>query len=264
MPEDFPYIKEGEGERVVLCLPGMFGRPEQWRPVLTRLAAEFSMICLGLPLDYRQGWLNPEAPDLEGLIAYVEKFLAVYGLDRVVLCGNSLGGQVAVTFAGRYPERVQALILTGSAGLFERSLANGKFIRVDRQFVDQQAQFILYNTAVLDDAYLDEVVALLTDRRQRLFLVRLAKASSRFDLRAHLPGLHLPILLVWGRQDRITPPEVGVEFQTLLPQATLAVLEACGHSPPLEQPAAFSLVMQDFLHSLAGRDGLQPGAKASP
>lgn len=252
----------GQGKRVILCLPGMFGRPEQWRPVMTRLAGEFTMFCLNLPLDYRQGWLNHQSPDLEDLLAYVQKFLAFQGLDQVVLCGNSLGGQVAVAFASRYPEQVQALILTGSAGLFERSLAAGKFIRVDRQFVDQQARLILYNTAALDDAYLDEVVALLADRRQRLFLVRVAKASSRFDLRAHLPAMHLPVVLVWGRQDQITPPAVGAEFQALLPQAELAVIEACGHAPPLEQPAAFSQVIRDFLHS-ALSDHAIPGPRDS-
>lgn len=224
----------------------MFGRPEQWWPVLQRLAAEHTAICLGLPLDYRQGWLDPAAPALEDLSAYVGHFLKVQGLEQVTLCGNSLGGQVAVAFACRHPERVQALVLTGSAGLFERSLADGKFIRVDRQFVRQQAEMILHKTAVVDDAYLDEVVAMLADRRQRLFLVRLAKASSRFDLRAQLPGLDLPVLLVWGRQDRITPPAVGAEFQALLPRATLTIVDRCGHAPPLEQPEAFSQALLDF------------------
>lgn len=79
----------------------------------------------------------------------------------------------------------------------------------------------------------------------------MAKASSLFDLRAHLPGLHLPVLLVWGRQDRITPLEVGMEFQALLPQAALAVIEDCGHAPPLEQPEAFSQIMLAFLEGLA-------------
>lgn len=258
MPSDFPCIQGGVGEQVVLCLPGMFGHPEQWRPLMAALAAEFTLLCLGLPLDYRQGWLNPKAPDLEGLTAYVWEFMQAKGLEQVVLCGNSLGGQVAVHLCCRHPERVQALILTGSAGLFERSLAGGKFIRVDRQFVDQQAQLILSNTAVLADDYLDGIVNLLRDRRQRLFLVRLAKASSRFDLRLQLSGLHLPVLLVWGREDQITPLTVGEEFLARLPQAQLAVIDHCGHAPPLEQPAAFSQVVRDFLAQLPREESSPP------
>ncbi|MBM4289680.1 MAG: alpha/beta hydrolase, partial [Deltaproteobacteria bacterium] len=207
MPTDFYYTSRGRGEKTVLCLHGLFGSPDNWTPVMEYLQNEFSLIALRLPLNYRDDWLDPAAPEFGQLTDYVKEFVSQKNLSRVILCGNSLGGQVAIDFCWRYGEQARGLILTGSAGLFERNLASGGFIRVDREFVEQQAGWILFNKAVITSSYIDEIMALLTDRRQRLFLVRLAKAASRFKVATLLGHLRLPVLIVWGRQDAITPPE---------------------------------------------------------
>ncbi len=69
------------------------------------------------------------------------------GLDRVVLCGNSLGGQMALDLYLRQPERVERLILSGSAGLFERNLAGSKAPRLCRNYIREQACEIFYDPA---------------------------------------------------------------------------------------------------------------------
>ncbi len=158
MQDSFPHLRVGREGEVVVCLPGMFGRAEQWLPVMEGLADECTTFCLDLPLDYRQGWLAPEAPTVTGLTDYVAAFLTRQGLGEVVLCGNSLGGQVALDFSRRFPAQVKALVLTGSAGLFERSLASGKFILLDLDFIQQQADLILHRREVLDRAYLQQIL----------------------------------------------------------------------------------------------------------
>jgi pimeloyl-ACP methyl ester carboxylesterase len=62
-----------------------------------------------------------------------------------------------------------------------------------------------------------------------------------------LPRVTNPALIVWGREDRIVPVVCGEQYRRLLPNARLAVLERCGHLPPLEQPDAFARLVLDFL-----------------
>ena len=72
---------------------------------------------------------------------------------------------------------------------------------------------------------------------------------------AHLlGGVATPTLVVWGRQDRIVPPICGEQYQRLLPNATLHLLDQCGHLPPLEHPDAFAQLVLDFV------DGPRPAA----
>jgi len=56
-----------------------------------------------------------------------------------------------------------------------------------------------------------------------------------------------PTLIVWGREDRAVPVECGEQYRQGLPNATLTVLERCGHLPPIEQPDAFARLVLDFL-----------------
>jgi pimeloyl-ACP methyl ester carboxylesterase len=69
-----------------------------------------------------------------------------------------------------------------------------------------------------------------------------------------LPRVEAPTLVVWGRQDRIVPPICGEQYQRLLPNATLHLLDRCGHLPPLEHPDAFAQLVLDFV------DGPRPAA----
>ena len=64
-----------------------------------------------------------------------------------------------------------------------------------------------------------------------------------------LPRVTAPTLVVWGREDGIVPVECGEQYRRLLPHATLAVLERCGHLPLIERPDEFAALVTDFLGS---------------
>ena len=66
-------------------------------------------------------------------------------------------------------------------------------------------------------------------------------------LRHLLPGVRTPTLLVWGREDAITPLDSGEIYQRAIPRARLTVLEHCGHMPEMEKPAEFVGLVRDFL-----------------
>jgi len=85
--------------------------------------------------------------------------------------------------------------------------------------------------------------------RNREATARLTWKPYMFNPRlAHfLPRVTRPALIVWGREDRIVPAICGEQYQRLLPNATLHVLERCGHLPPVEHPDRFARLVLDFL-----------------
>jgi len=68
-----------------------------------------------------------------------------------------------------------------------------------------------------------------------------------------LPRVKTPTLVVWGRQDGIVPLVCGEQYARLMPRARLAVLESCGHLPPVEKPAEFADLVLGFLGTARAR-----------
>ena len=252
IPEPFRYLEAGpkSSPTAIVFLHGLFGRPENWQLVLDALADEYYGLALQLPIDHQPHRRPQDVPSIHPLADFVRDFLDDRGIGRAVLCGNSLGGQVAIDFGLRYPERAERLVLTGSAGLFERNLSGGELPKATREFIREKAREIFYDPdPIVTDELIADVQRMLSDRHYVRFLLRVAKATRNYNVRGVLSRLHLPTLVLWGRDDRITPPSVACEFYENLPHARLVFLERCGHSPPLERPRAFSRALRSFLKS---------------
>ena len=93
----------------------------------------------------------------------------------------------------------------------------------------------------------EDIYSMLGDRRYRRFMLKVAMASRDRCMQGELHRVNTPTLIIWGRDDTITPPSVAREFAESIPQAELVFLDQCGHSPPMEQPAAFSALLHSFL-----------------
>lgn len=103
---------------------------------------------------------------------------------------------------------------------------------------------------------------MLTDRRYVRFLIRVAKATRDRNMKDELDQLTMPTLIIWGRDDLITPPFVAEEFQQGIPNARLVFLDQCGHAPPIEQPRQFARVMRRI--SGGFRAGTAPRLRGGP
>jgi pimeloyl-ACP methyl ester carboxylesterase len=244
--EPFRFLERGQGKAVVL-LHGLFGRPENWVPIIEDLSDEFHLLAPQFPIDHQPHRRSQDFRSIHQLTDYVRAFLDHAGIERASIGGNSLGGQVAIDFCLRYPKRAQQLIITGSAGLFERSLSGGRIPQVTREFIREKACEIFYDPKHVTEELVDEVQQMLRDRTYVRFLIKVAKATRNYNVKDELAKLKLPTLIVWGRDDQITPPSVAKEFKENLENAWLVFLDRCGHSPPIEQPRAFSQVLREFL-----------------
>jgi 2-hydroxy-6-oxonona-2,4-dienedioate hydrolase len=240
-----PYLEVGRGRPVVL-LHGIFGSIHNWEGFLRHAPEGFRFIVPAIPIFT----LPLEQCTIPGLSGYVADLLLRLGLKQVVLGGNSLGGHLALDVALARPEMVDALILTGSSGLFERGFDSGVPIRPGDDWVRAKAMEVFYGPDAVTDDIVDGVRAVVEDRAQLLRAIRTAKSAKRTHMGGRLREIAMPTLLLWGRQDRVTPPDVAEEFHAGIPGSKLVYVEECGHAPMIECPAEFARLVGQFLRGL--------------
>ena len=247
--EPFRYLECGDGDTTVVLLHGLFGSPENWQPILDELSDEFRVLAPQFPIDHRPDRRPQDFRSIHQLTVYVHDFLDFMGVEHAAIGGNSLGGQVAIDFCLEYPDRAEKLVITGSAGLFERSLSGGQIPKVTREFIREKACEIFYDPRHVTEELVDEVQRMLMDRAYVRFLLRIAKATRNYNVKEELAKLKLPVLIVWGLDDQITPPSVAREFHENLEHSRLEFIDRCGHSPPIEQPDRFGAILKTFLRN---------------
>ena len=245
---EFRWLERGHGEAVVL-LHGLMGEMGHWEPVLEHLGGGCRAMAPLLPI------FDPRLaePSLEALADHVVRGLDGLGIERAVVGGNSLGGHVALTLALRCPARVSGLILTGSSGLFERGFTRNVPHVPTAEYVREKMEEIFYDPDLVTPSWVEAVRRLVTTRSSALRVIQFARAAKRDHLEPRLPEITAPALLVWGKEDRITPAEVAERFQRLIPQAELTYITNCGHAPMLEHPAVFARIVAEWLRETAPR-----------
>jgi pimeloyl-ACP methyl ester carboxylesterase len=232
-----------QAQRALVLLHGLMGHVSNWDSLVEHFRTRYRVY----PIDF--DIFDPKAPyfTVESLTECVREKLNELGVGRTVVFGNSMGGQIAINFALTERERVDGLVLTGSAGLLERSLAKDAPLNPSREYMRERAKEVFYNPALVTDEIVEDLYRTLGSLHNKLRLVKLARSVREFDLHDLLPEVTAPTLLIWGRQDTITPVSVAQTFTDRLPNARLRVLDRCGHAPNIERPEEFNRLVEEFL-----------------
>lgn len=239
---EFRWLERGAGEPIVL-LHGLMGQMHHWDAVLEGLEGGYRPIALTLPIFHH----DLREPSLDGLARHVLRFLDALDIPRTVIGGNSLGGHVALRLGLDHGERVSGLVLTGSSGLFERGFTSGVPHRPDRGWVRRKMEEVFFDPGLVTEGWVEDVHRMVTTPASALRVLRFARDARRENLENRLGEIRVPTLLVWGMEDRITPPDVAERFRGLIPDAQLWHLARCGHAPMLERPEPFAEVVADWL-----------------
>jgi pimeloyl-ACP methyl ester carboxylesterase len=106
---------------------------------------------------------------------------------------------------------------------------------------------IFYDPTLVSPEWVEAVLRVVSARDSALRVLQAARASKRRNLEDCLAAIGVPACIVWGEDDRITPPEVGRRFHALLPESDLFLVPRCGHAPMLEQPETFNAILTGWL-----------------
>jgi len=255
-PSRFRWTERGDGDPVVL-LHGLMGEMDHWESALETLGAFCRPIALELPL-FDPGLVDVSVP---GLADYVRRFMEALELRSAVIGGNSLGGHLALELALAHPEQVTGLILSGSSGLFERTFTRKVPHRPSAAYVREKMEEIFYDPTLVTPEWVESIRRIVTTPRLAVRVLRVARSAKRHNLEERLGDVRVPTLIVWGKEDRITPAEVAERFHAGIPGSQLVYLPNCGHAPMLEQPEAFDAVVSEWLSEQRVRAGRTGGCR---
>lgn len=240
---EFSYVEAGEGPALVL-LHGLMGALSNFKDVMDHFKSRYTVTIPLMPLfdiPVNEAGVKP-------LYEYIRRFVKYKGYKKVSLLGNSLGGHVALVYAVHHSGELNHLILTGSSGLYENAFGGSYPKREDREFIRKKVEVTFYDPAIAGDELVDEVFEMLNDRRKLVSIIAIAKNAIRYNMADELHHINAPTCLIWGRNDTITPPEVGEDFKRLIRGSELFWIDKCGHAPMMEHPAEFNRVLEDWLN----------------
>ena len=242
----FDYLEVGEGETLMLC-HGLFGALSNFSDLIEKFRHTHKVVVPILPLFD----LDILHTTVSGLEKHIAAFIEHKNYTKIHLLGNSLGGHVALVYVLKHPERVKSLTLTGSSGLFENAMGDSYPKRGDYEYIKNKTAQTFYDPAVATPELVDEVFEITKNRIKVIKIIALAKSAIRHNLGEELNQIQQPTLLIWGKNDIVTPPFVAEEFKKLIPNSQLHFIDKCGHAPMMEVPVEFNSILEKFLGSLS-------------
>jgi pimeloyl-ACP methyl ester carboxylesterase len=225
------YFEAGVGQPLVL-IHGLSGSVRWWERNLEFLAQSFRVYALDL-LEYGEGTSRMQFA-LRKAPERIAGWMRACGIERASVIGHSMGGAIAAELAADFPALVHRLILVTAAAAFPRS------------WLPLSPEAILRNAPYFPQ---DLIPLLIQDaaRTGPRLLFRATKDLLMSDLRAKLPLIQAPTLVIWGIYDGILPLSVGENLMKLVRDRQLVVMERVGHCPMWEDPVEFNRVVSEFL-----------------
>lgn len=239
----FKYIETKGGENNLLLLHGLFGALSNFSGILRHFGENYNVVVPILPIFE----LSLRKLSVSGLVEHLAKFVEKKNYNSVHVLGNSLGGHIALLYALAHPEKVESITLTGSSGLFESAMGSTFPKRGDYEYIKKKTQDTFYNPEIASKELVDEVFDTVNDRNKAIRVIATAKSAIRHNLRDKLQHIKAPTLLIWGKEDKVTPAFVGEEFNQLIENSRLHMVEQCGHAPMMEHPQIFNDYLESFL-----------------
>ena len=223
-----------------------------WQPFHEELSRTHKVYVPSLPGfsgTPRPGWVS----SITDLAHFTQELVHTLGLGRHILVGSSMGGWLAAEMAAMSQHQLKGLILIDPVGIKPRK---GEIAEIFMVGADVRAKLRFHDTSQVANyaEYARELTPeeANTDHSNREMASRLCWRPYMHNpsLPHYLNKVSIPALIVWGKQDAIVPVECGELYQQALGNATLKVIDNCGHSPQIEKPQEFQTIVSEFLGGL--------------
>jgi pimeloyl-ACP methyl ester carboxylesterase len=262
------YAEEAGAGPPVVLLHGLGGSGYTWRYMVPGLARSHRVIAIDLkgfgrsdkPADQRYAAVDQAA--------YVRAFLERRGLRGITLAGHSFGGAVALAVTMEFnrqgqADRVARLVLMDTPALPQPLSPTVKLLQkpvLPLLVLSVLPPIVVAQLSLVND---DGAFAHLTPNDVSMYAAPLADPGAahalvttaqrivpeNFDaLIRRYPTVRQQTLLLWCRHDTVVPVTTGVRLARMLPNASLRLIERCGHTPPEENPGAATAQLLRFLH----------------
>lgn len=256
------FDRAGSGPLVVF-LHGIGGNRSNWTGQLEALEDAF----LAVAWDARGYGGSDDYPGpltFDDFSVDLLRLLEHLGSASAHVVGLSMGGRIALDFYERHPERVASLVLCDAFPGFDAESftpeQRAEFVRsrkepllagkTPREMAPPVAKTLVSPAAspAVIDQLIESMAALHTDS-----YIKAIEATTHYERVADLARVTVPVQLIVGEDDRLTPPALSESMAAQLPEARLDVLEKAGHLTNLERPEAFNAILRRFLLEVRDR-----------
>jgi pimeloyl-ACP methyl ester carboxylesterase len=272
------FIDEGKGNQTILFVHGLANYLPVWNAQIKHLSKSFRCIAVDLPGN----GLSSSGDYPYSMFFYAETirlFIEQLQLKQVILVGHSMGGQIGMMAALRYPELIDKLILLAPAGIEEfdshekflmiQMLAFGEFLYADELHLEHAIKESFYKTT-------DGMKTIIADLKKILLMHKgtawrnMCKKSIAGMLNEQvagfLPQLSIPTLVVFGEKDKFIPSRllhpsenahtISQKSATLIPDCTYKVIPDCGHFLQIENATEINELIYSYISGLLIRTAL--------
>jgi pimeloyl-ACP methyl ester carboxylesterase len=226
------HLEGGEGSPLV-CFHGAGGLRHTRSHEL--LAERHRVVAFELP-GFGSSPVNERSASIRELARTMLAATAALGIDRFNLWGQSFGGLLALWLAVEGPERVAALVLSSPAA-----------IRLDEGRLPPPSELARLLRAHPERSIDAAPLAPEVDAKQRELVGRLVGPPRDPELEDAMRGLKTPTLVLFGTEDRLTPPELGRHYRELLSDCQFVIVYDAAHAIYDDRPEAFAAIVADFV-----------------
>ena len=252
------YDDEGSGEPLVLVHGHPFDR-SMWRPQFEAFSRSGWRVIVPDIRGYGETTVVPGATTLETFARDLVGLLEALQVDRIVLGGLSMGGQIVMEFYRLFPHRVRGLVLADTSARAEtqvgKRLRHRTADRLLREGMAPYAEEVLakmvapHNLRARPDLA-RHVLAMVLATPPEGAAAALRGRAERPDYLDLLTHVTVPTLVVVGADDTFTPVSEARLLHERIPNASLAVLQGAGHMPNLERPTKFNGALRGLLEAV--------------
>jgi pimeloyl-ACP methyl ester carboxylesterase len=267
---DIAYCDEGNNERVILFIHGLANYLPAWKYQVRSLRDDFRCIALDLPgngLSSRGQYPYSMFFYAECIVRFIEKLK----LEQVVLCGHSMGGQIALTISLRYPHLLKKLVLIAPAGLeyftpheimlMQQALSIGDFLYADEFHLESAIRQSFFTSHTESEGIISDLKSLMkryTTRQWREMVTSSVRGMLNEQVSQFIQHIACPALVVFGEKDRLipnpvfhagqTPESIGKYGAAVMQDASLKMIPDAGHFVHLEKQEEVNRYIREFMN----------------
>lgn len=252
-------VEKGIGENIIF-INGILASIYTWRKVLDTVSENFHVYAI----DFK-GTGFSEKPkggySIDICTSQIISLMKYFNIDKAILVGNSLGGEVALNLAIKHSEKINKLILIDSAGYQKNKEITKLLVKLGRfklvakllercntkNFVRKIIRWATFNDKIIDRKMVNGYYKPMKTKGAVEAFIELVKNLSytEFDYEK-VKNIEIPTLIIWGKEDKWIPVSDAYRLHRDIKNSKLVILENCGHGPQEEKPEEIVRLIVDF------------------
>ena len=253
------YTDEGPVEApVIIFIHGFPLNKSMWDLQLEALRDEYRVIAYDLR-GHGDSEAGVEDFSMDLFASDFVSFMDSLNIRKAAVCGFSMGGYIALNAVGKYPERFDALILSDTQYIADTpevrekrllSIENIKKTGLENYAHESVKNLFAPVSLISKETEIDLVKEMIVNTSKQSIFNSLHALATRKETTAILAGIKIPVLILVGEEDRITPVEMAESMHSKINGSQLNIIEHAGHLSNMENPFEFNYQIRKFISSV--------------